>query len=396
MTIVIDATPITPGNSAGVETFAYGLLRGLSVTPGESVQALVQAGTRPAWERQTPDFSNYVEIKSFLNADATWQRLLRKVTPDVVARTPLAGHLRRLRARSVDAGRDDTAGLTYYPFHRTPATAETFVMTVHDLRPFQPEFASPLDQSIIAQNMSRATAVVCSWPHPYADAQRLFPEHTAKIFMSPLPIFNPPVGDFTPHVVNRSAPTLLYPAGIAPHKNHENLVRAMADLPTARLVCTGPPTEPLLGRLKGLVNELGLADRVEFTGFVSAAELQEQFANCDAVIIPTRWEAASGPLFEALAWRKPVIASRIGPVTAQLRFAGAEAHLFDPESPDAIAQAVKDWQSGPDPDYSDLNEWIWKRDWAAVATDYRRVFDWARGLDKPTDLQPSLDEETRA
>lgn len=395
MTIVIDATPISPGSSAGVETFAYGLIRGLTHTPGEGVQTLVQAGTRAAWESHTPEFSNYVEIKSILNGGAAWQRMLRTVTPPWVSRTPLAGLLRRLRARAVDSRREDTSGLTYYPFHRTPATSPLFVMTVHDLRAFQPGFVSPLDQRIITENMRRAAAVICSWPHPFADANRLFPEFSAKIFMSPLPVFNPPVSIFEPHTTNRSSPTLLYPAGLAPHKNHENLVRAMADLPTSRLICTGPPTEPLKRQLENLVVELGLADRVEFTGFVSGSELQEQYAGCDAVIIPTRWEAASGPLFEALAWRKPIIASRIGPVTSQLRFAGAQANLFDPESPQDIVRAVRRWQSGTDPDYSDLSEWIWERNWTDVATEYRRIFAWVMGHEKPVDLQPSLDEVNR-
>lgn len=393
MTIVVDATPISPGDAAGVETFAYGLLQGLANTPGVDIEALIQAGTLPAWEQQTPGFANYVEIKSFLNAGTGWQRFLRKVAPTALSRSPLAGQLRRLRALSVDSHRNDSAVLTYYPFHRTPATAELFVMTVHDLRTFQPDFASPLDQEIIAENMRRAAAIVCSWPHPYADARRIFPEHAGKIFMSSLPVFNPPVGEYDRHTFNRSHPTLLYPAGLAPHKNHENLLRAMVDLPTARLICTGPPTEPLMGQLQKLVSELGLVDRVEFTGFVSGSELQKHYAECDAVILPTRWEAASGPLFEALAWHKPIIASRIGPVTSQLRFAGAQAHLFDPESPGDIVRAVKGWLSGPEPDYSAVNEWIWKRTWTDVASEYRRVFDWAMGHDKPLALQPVLDEE---
>jgi glycosyltransferase involved in cell wall biosynthesis len=274
------------------------------------------------------------------------------------------------------------------------ASGVDYVITVHDLRAFHPEFASALDQRIITENVAGARAIICSWPHPYADVCRLFPQHADKVFMIPLPVFNPPAEIDPFKATDRLAPLLLYPAGLSEHKNHQNLLRAISHLPSVRLVCTGPAPQPNLGRLQQLVSQLGLTQRVSFTGYVTDEELQQYFAECDAVILPTRWEAASGPLFEALARRKPIIVSDISPIRAQLAFAGAHAELFNPESPEDIAAAVRRWQRGHDPDYSELKAWIWYRDWSDVASEYMRIFAWVRGGRKPNELQPKPHLET--
>lgn len=388
--VFFDFTSIKPAHSGGVEEVAYGLLEGFSALGSKSPvqpEVLVQKDSLPEWRELGGAPFELRGHASFLNADARWQTSLRRLGR---APAPLVGLLRNLRARST--ARVTADALTYYPFHRVPARAENYVVTLHDMRVFQAGMESSLDQKIIRENVVGARAVICSWPHPYQEARRLFPDATEKIHLIPLPVFHAPATRPSRHRLlgGQGSSRLLYPAGLAPHKNHENLIRGLALVTRpVTLVCTGPGADEERLRLERLALDLGC--RVEFKGRISAAELRRQFEESDALIIPTLWEAASGPLFEALAWGKPVLASRIEPVESQLQFANASALLFDPRSAESIAAAIESWVEEGAPVNDNVAGWIWGRHWEDVAIDYARVLLWAAGkADKPTHLQPEL------
>jgi glycosyltransferase involved in cell wall biosynthesis len=71
---------------------------------------------------------------------------------------------------------------------------------------------------------------------------------------------------------------------------------------------------------------------------VPAADLNALYRLARAVVVPTRFEAASGPLWEAFQAGTPAACSNVTSLPDQ---AGDAALLFDPDRVDQIADAVR-------------------------------------------------------
>jgi len=66
--------------------------------------------------------------------------------------------------------------------------------------------------------------------------------------------------------------------------------------------------------LKELGSDLGIASNVIFTGRLNEEDLLRAYNLCDLVVLPSLGEATGLTLLEAMASRKPVVASRLGPI----------------------------------------------------------------------------------
>lgn len=136
-------------------------------------------------------------------------------------------------------------------------------------------------------------------------------------------------------------PFALYPAMTWEHKNHLRLLEALArlrdrDALELRVVCTGHKTD-FWPRIEHRLNELGLGERVKFTGLVSREELSALYSAAQFVFIPTLFEAASAPVFEAWQHGVPAACSSVTSLPEQ---AAGAALLFDPSSVEEIAGAL--------------------------------------------------------
>jgi glycosyltransferase involved in cell wall biosynthesis len=134
---------------------------------------------------------------------------------------------------------------------------------------------------------------------------------------------------------------VFYPAQTWPHKNHLALLEALAILRdrhglTVPLVSSGHQNEHF-ATLHRRITELQLDEQVRFLGFVSPLELQCLYRLCRCVVIPTLFEAASGPLNEAFMAGAPAACSNVTSLPEQ---AGDSALVFDPRRPDDIAAAI--------------------------------------------------------
>lgn len=141
---------------------------------------------------------------------------------------------------------------------------------------------------------------------------------------------------------------LLYVGVLAPHKNLERLVRAFAwsgdvgrgqpRTDTFKLVLAGGTDGPYAEEvLRPLVRELGIAQRVAFTGYVSTSVLNHLYVAARGVAQISEAEGFGLPVVEAMACGAPVIASQ---ATATAEAAGGAALLVDAEDPVRIAWAV--------------------------------------------------------
>jgi glycosyltransferase involved in cell wall biosynthesis len=142
-------------------------------------------------------------------------------------------------------------------------------------------------------------------------------------------------------------PYALYPAMTWEHKNHIRLLEALANLRDhealeLRFVCTGHKTD-FWPRIERRLKELGLRQQVKFLGLVEREELSVLYRAAQFVFIPTLFEAASAPVFEAWQHGAPVACSSITSLPEQVADA---ALLFDPFSVEEIIGALARMATG--------------------------------------------------
>lgn len=134
---------------------------------------------------------------------------------------------------------------------------------------------------------------------------------------------------------------LFYPAQFWQHKNHDRLLQAMAmvskECSDISLVLAGPLRYEYQ-RLTRRVEELGLHDRVLFTGYVPDADLPEFYRRARALVMPTFFGPTNIPPLEAFALGCPVTISGIYGIPEQV---GDAALLFDPRSVPEMATAIR-------------------------------------------------------
>ena len=140
-----------------------------------------------------------------------------------------------------------------------------------------------------------------------------------------------------------------YPAQTFVHKNHLRLLEAL-ELLRARhgveipLVCSGRQNEHYPA-IEERVRRLGLGSLVRFTGFVSPADVQALYARARMLVFPSLFEGFGMPVLEAFRAGVPVACSR---ATSLPEVAGEGALLFDPESVEDMAQAMRRVWAEPD------------------------------------------------
>ncbi|MEV6799308.1 glycosyltransferase [Micromonospora rifamycinica] len=384
MRITVDATPIRPGHAAGVEAFTYGLLTGMTTDGSHDLRVNVLRGTVDQWRGQVPAAQvGWNEVVQPLRSDTPPGQLLRRWTPTRVRDSVAVRRaVNAVRQRSVPRQRG--SDVTLYPFHSAPIGSGPSVVVVHDLRHLHAAFHAPGFAAVVRENVARASALVVTWPHPYRETLRLFPEAAERTALIPTPTFQPAPD----RAAARPEPGLLvYPSSTATHKNHATLLEAMALLPQCRLVCPGPLVEPEASRLLARAALPDLRGRVSFPGFVTLDELNALYARADAVVIPSLWEAASGAMLEAFSWGLPVACADAEPLLAQLEFTGAEAAVFRATEPASLAEAVQRLLADR-AHYADAarhaNRRLAARTWTATGDDYLNVLRWvAQGRPGP-------------
>lgn len=133
----------------------------------------------------------------------------------------------------------------------------------------------------------------------------------------------------------------VYPAQFWQHKNHTNLIKAVASLregvPDIQVVLIGARKNGYEGALR-LSRELGVSESLRFLGFVPDAEVPAILRRARAMIYPTFFGPTNIPPLEAFATGCPVACSRIYGMPAQVSDA---ALLFDPKSVEELASAMR-------------------------------------------------------
>lgn len=83
-----------------------------------------------------------------------------------------------------------------------------------------------------------------------------------------------------------------------------------------------------------------LRARITFAGEVTDDELMQAYADCDVFVLPSRYESFGLVLTEAMAFGKPVVATRAGGMTEIVEH-GENGYLADPGDPSGLADALR-------------------------------------------------------
>lgn len=131
--------------------------------------------------------------------------------------------------------------------------------------------------------------------------------------------------------------TVLYVGELSRRKGVGDLVAAMDHLPSTynlRVVGDGPT----LAELQQTAVELGLEDRVTFTGQISYEDIPREYARADVFVHPGVWPEPFGrTVLEAMQAGLPVVCTDVGGPADVVR----ESELrCEPGNPDALASAI--------------------------------------------------------
>jgi glycosyltransferase involved in cell wall biosynthesis len=107
------------------------------------------------------------------------------------------------------------------------------------------------------------------------------------------------------HEGPKTAPIIGFLGRLHPKKNVELLIRAVARVPSARLVIAGDGPNDYRGRLETLANDHGARDRVEWLGFVRGREKDRFIDSVDVLAMPSEYECFGMAAAEAMAHGVP-------------------------------------------------------------------------------------------
>lgn len=134
---------------------------------------------------------------------------------------------------------------------------------------------------------------------------------------------------------------MYFPAKTYPHKNHLNLVKAVAILKdrgqTVHVVCSGPTTDFFHSSIQPAIRQAGVEDQFNFLGWIDTLQVNALYALATALVFPSQFEGFGLPLVEAMAAGLPIVCSNTSCVPEIVADA---AVLFDPDQPDEIAGAI--------------------------------------------------------
>ena len=228
--------------------------------------------------------------------------------------------------------------------HLLPRLKKTrSVFTLHDLIfQFDPDSHKPLNIAFLKTMMPRflkaADAIIAVSECSKRDAMRLYDIPAQKIHV----IYEGVDPKFTPisdpdrlahvrakyHLPDRF---ILHVGTIEPRKNLPLLFEVAAQIKEHVVVAgkLGWLTDPILAKVK----ELGIEDRVTFTGFVADDDLPALISSAIVLAMPSKYEGFGLPILEAMACGTPVVASN----AASLPEVGGDAVLY------AWPEDVRSW-----------------------------------------------------
>lgn len=178
---------------------------------------------------------------------------------------------------------------------------------------------------------------------------------------------------------NLKKPFILYVGNAYPHKNLENLVRALKYLPSNITLVFVGKKDDFYTRIEKLVRDLGFKDRVIFTGYVSDERLAGLYNEALAFTFPSLNEGFGLPALEAMSFGLPVVSSQVSCLPEIL---GDAALYFNPQNPKDISSKIKEILEDVDlrkdlvkKGYNQIKKYSWEKMAKKTADVYKEVLN---------------------
>ena len=144
--------------------------------------------------------------------------------------------------------------------------------------------------------------------------------------------------------LNENFPIIGVIGSISPAKGHKYFLKALVEVekkyPRVVTLIVGESSlvfRRWRGRMEKFVKKLGLRERVIFTGL--REDISQIMAALDVFVLPSINEAFGLVLLEAMAFKKPIIASNVGGIPEIVKH-GITGLLVPPGDPESLAKAI--------------------------------------------------------
>ena len=234
------------------------------------------------------------------------------------------------------------------------ATRARLVGTVHDLFTLDhPDWYEGIERRSVPQATrvlaAEADRIICvsGWVAEQVEARLdVAPERVCVVHSGISEQWRQPAWDSaTRRQRNRfAAPYVVAVGTVTTRKNLPVVLRALARIETVHLVLAGPSGDAATVAA-GLVDELGIADRVHVTGRLPDRGLVELVQGAEALVHPSLDEGFGFPPLEAMAAGTPALVARSGSLPEVV---GDGAVLLAPDDADAWAEAIAGLVADPD------------------------------------------------
>ncbi len=238
--------------------------------------------------------------------------------------------LRRVRKLDPDVAHVQWLAIPRYDVHWLRRLRAPFVLTAHDVLPRRERNAAAWSEALalaarVIVQSERAVEQLAATGVPREKLVRI--QH---------PVFESGLEPTPP-----SGRTILFFGLIREYKGLDVLLRALAEVPGARLVVVGDPLDPV-EPLQRLAAGLGLADRVEWRlGFLPDEAVPLLMSEATLVALPYRKIDSSGVLATALGHGRPAVVTDVGGLPDAIREFRA-GRVVPPEDPQAFAAALRE------------------------------------------------------
>ncbi len=401
--IAINAQIVPGRGHGGIESVLTGLVSALGKLEGPEEYVLICPPAAPAWLQ--PYIGSNQIVTQAPGPAATQQDVGEGFKKALGPLRPIIRRARHLIAPPspprkwpdvpVSNGFYESLGceVIHFPYQEFVVCALASIYNPHDLQ--HRHFPQFFTAEHIAERETIYTAG-CHYSHTVAvgsqwikdDVIRTYGTHPSRLQVIPWApptqaYEEPTTEDFVrlKAKLRQLSPFAFYPAMTWEHKNHIRLLEALAvlrdrDNQRVNLVCTGHQNQ-FWSCIEQRIRELKLQDQVTFLGVVPTKDLRVLYRLSQFVVIPSLFEAASGPLYEA--WLEGVAAA-CSTVTSLPEQAGDAALLFDPYSVEAIAGAIAQLAAKPGlreelqtRGARRLQDFSWERTAKAYRAVYRRA-----------------------
>jgi glycosyltransferase involved in cell wall biosynthesis len=265
---------------------------------------------------------------------------------------PLLRRARRFRLGRIVARAGVDVAWSMSPAHHVPDVPYVTIVwdLQHRLQPLFPEVSAGREwasrEREYTVRLRRAAAVIAGTEAGRREIAAFYqvPEERIHVLPHPTPRWALEAPPSAPDALGRfslSPGYALFPAQLWPHKNHANLLLALARLRAQGLQIPLVLVGSDRGNgafVRARIRDLGLEDQVRMLGFVTVEELVALYRGASCLAFPSLFGPGNLPPLEAFALGCPVLAADVAGTREQL---GDAAVVVDGTSPEAIADGLR-------------------------------------------------------